>query len=207
MTPTPADVAEARRAKSELRAGLLAARTRRPNQDRTATSTALAHAFEAAFGDPFRAATPPPTIATYLSVGTEPDTAFLNALLVTLGATTLAPVLTDDGDLDWALVAAEQPGLRGTREPTGGRLGHHAISGADLVLVPALAVDHAGHRLGRGGGSYDRALARVRATATVLAVVHDDEVLDAVPTEPHDRPVDGVLTPSGVLYFATAGRA
>jgi 5-formyltetrahydrofolate cyclo-ligase len=210
VTPRPDDLAEARRAKSELRATLLAARTNRPNPDRMAISTALARAFEATFGDRFRAATPGPVIATYLSVRTEPGTAPLNALVATLAVTTLAPVLTDDGDLDWAVTLGDsgaQPGLRGTREPTGARLGRNAITTADLVLVPALAVDRAGHRLGRGGGSYDRALTRVQATAMVLAVVHDDEVLDAVPSEPHDRSVDGVLTPSGVLYIATAGRA
>lgn len=218
VTPTPADP-DARRAKSELRAAILAARANRPKPDRTAISTALADAFDAAFGDRFRGATRQPVIATYLSVGTEPGTAALNALIAKLSVTTLAPVLTEDGDLDWAVAnpgshaetplggAGEQPGLRSTREPTGARLGRTAITNADLVLVPALAVDRAGHRLGRGGGSYDRALTRVQATATVLAVVHDDEVLDAVPSEPHDRPVDGVLTPSGVLYFATAGRA
>ena len=146
-----------------------------------------------------------------MSVDTEPGTAPLNLLLAKLAVTTLAPVLTDDRDLDWAVLnpdarAGEQPGLRRTREPTGARLGRGAITNADLVLVPALAVDHAGHRLGRGGGSYDRALMRVNAAATVLAVVHDDEVLDVVPSEPHDRSVDGALTPSGVLYFATAER-
>jgi 5-formyltetrahydrofolate cyclo-ligase len=210
VTPTAADLADARRAKSELRAASLAARANRPNSERTAIGTALANAFDGAFGDRFRDATRRPVIATYLSVGTEPDTAHLNALLAKLGVITLVPVLTDDGDLDWAVAASatdEQPGLRGTREPAGPRLGRDAITSADLVLVPALAVDRAGHRLGRGGGSYDRALTRVQATAVVLGVVHDDEVLDAVPSEPHDRPVDGVLTPSGVLYFATAGRA
>jgi 5-formyltetrahydrofolate cyclo-ligase len=215
VTSTPADPAHARRAKSELRAALLAARANRPNPERTAVSTALARAFEAAFGDRFRGATPRPVIATYLSVGSEPDTAHLNAGLTELGVTTLAPVLTDDGDLDWAAATtenratephsgAEQFGLRGTREPTSPRLGRDAITSADLVLVPALAVDRAGHRLGRGGGSYDRALTRVQVTAVVLAVVHDDEVLDAVPFELHDRIVDGALTPSGVRYFGTA---
>ena len=210
VTPPPADLTDARRAKSELRTALLAARANRKTHDRTAISAALAHAFDTALGDRFRAVTPGPTIATYLSVGTEPGTAPLNALFATLAVSILAPVLTDDGDLDWAVAdtdsLAEQPGLRSTREPTGARLGRNAITNADLVLVPALAVDRAGHRLGRGGGSYDRALTRVQATATVLAVVHDDEVLNAVPSEPHDRPVDGVLTPSGVIYFATTGR-
>jgi 5-formyltetrahydrofolate cyclo-ligase len=70
--------------------------------------------------------------------------------------------------------------------------------------VPALAVDGAGTRLGQGGGSYDRALARLGAGARrlVLAVVHDDEVLAGpLPREPHDVGVDGALTPSGLVLF------
>jgi 5-formyltetrahydrofolate cyclo-ligase len=89
--------------------------------------------------------------------------------------------------------------------PDGTPLGLDAITDADVILVPALAVDVSGHRLGRGGGSYDRALTRVRPGQTVLGVVHDDEVLDAVPFEPHDRTVEGALTPSGVRYFNPSG--
>jgi 5-formyltetrahydrofolate cyclo-ligase len=66
------------------------------------------------------------------------------------------------------------------------------------VLVPALAVDRSGRRLGRGGGSFDRALCRVDRSRT-LALVYDDEVLDEIPAEPHDCRVGGILTPSGLL--------
>jgi len=69
-----------------------------------------------------------------------------------------------------------------------------------VLLVPALAVDGAGHRIGKAGGFYDRLLAdRERlapaARPLVVAVVHDDELLDAIPTEPHDERVDAVVTP------------
>ena len=84
-------------------------------------------------------------------------------------------------------------------EPAGPPLGRDAIGAADLVLVPALAVDEAGRRLGQGGGSYDRALPRT--TAPVVAVVFGDEVLDTIPAERHDRPVDGVLTPEHGLRW------
>ncbi|MFB6395191.1 5-formyltetrahydrofolate cyclo-ligase, partial [Polymorphospora sp. 2-325] len=76
--------------------------------------------------------------------------------------------------------------------------GPAAVGAADLVVVPAVAVDRRGLRLGRGGGSYDRALARVAPATLTVALLHDGELLDAVPAEEHDRPVHAVITPSGV---------
>ena len=79
--------------------------------------------------------------------------------------------------------------------PVGSRV--DAVARADLVVVPALAVDRYGFRLGRGGGSYDRALARVSASTLTVALLHDGELLDRLPAEPHDRPVRAVVTPGG----------
>ncbi len=107
----------------------------------------------------------------------------------------LLPVLLEDGDLDWTVYDGTlASGARGVQEPIGERLGVDAIASCDLVLVPALLVDRRGHRLGKGGGSYDRALAR--ATGLTIALVHDDEVIDVLPTEPHDVPVRAIATPS-----------
>ena len=113
----------------------------------------------------------------------------------------LLPVLRPDNDLDWAaydgpagLVAAG----RGLLEPTSPPLGVHALATADVVLVPGLAVSSRGERLGRGGGSYDRALGRVPAGTPVTVLLYDDEVGLDVPVEPHDRPVTHVATASGV---------
>ena len=140
-------------------------------------------------------------------MGAEPGTGPLIRVLAEQGIRTLVPVLTETAELDWTAIAPGgviRAGLRGTVEPDGPRLGLDAVASASIVLVPAVAVDSHGHRLGRGGGSYDRALERVGSDALVLAVVHDDEVLDAVPVEAHDRPVHGALTPRGVLFFPTA---
>ncbi len=116
----------------------------------------------------------------------------------------LLPLLRDDMDLEWAEYAGEDalvPAARGLREPTTRSLGRGVLREADVVLVPALAVDATGARLGQGGGSYDRAL--LRALGLVLAIVHDDEVVDAIPSEPHDLGVDGMLTPqAGVRLVA-----
>lgn len=129
-------------------------------------------------------------VAAYASTGTEPGT---RALLDDLSAV-LLPVLLADGDLDWALWEGELvAGLRGTLQPPGAPLGRDAVADCDLVVVPALGVDRAGTRLGRGGGSYDRALARARGT--VLAPLHDGELHDHLPVEPHDHPVDAAVLP------------
>jgi 5-formyltetrahydrofolate cyclo-ligase len=194
--PVPADVLATAAAKAALRRSIAARRSAVPETARTATGVALAEVFASWLGEAG-------LVAVYLSVGTEPDTAALIETLRVASVPMIAPVLLPDGDLDWAAVSTEttRPGLRGTVEPAGPRLGVDAIAAAKVVLVPALAVDESGHRLGRGGGSYDRALTRVRSSSRVLAVVHDDEVIDVVPAVAHDRRVDGVLTPSGVRIF------
>jgi len=134
--------------------------------------------------------------ASYVSIGTEPPTGHLLDALA--GRCVLLPVLRPDGDLDWADAAGGlAPGPRGLRQPTGPRLGVQAVAGCALVLVPALAVDRSGTRLGRGGGSYDRAL--TRATGRIVALLYDGELLDVLPREPHDVPVHAVITPADGL--------
>lgn len=116
----------------------------------------------------------------------------------------LLPAMLPDRDLDWVTyegALAAGGALRILREPPGQRLGVDAIAAADLVFVPALAVDGTGARLGRGGGSYDRALGRVRAGVPIIALLYPDEVLPTVPTQPHDRPVTAALTPDGLVEF------
>jgi 5-formyltetrahydrofolate cyclo-ligase len=78
------------------------------------------------------------------------------------------------------------------------------VTRADVELLPGLAVDGRGMRLGRGGGSYDRVLARLERTGAQPALVvllYDAEVVARVPAEAHDRPVHAVVTPSGVRRF------
>jgi 5-formyltetrahydrofolate cyclo-ligase len=114
----------------------------------------------------------------------------------------LLPVLLDDGDLDWCVYDGRlAPARLGLHEPVGPRLGPDAIGGCDLVLVPALLVDRQGHRLGKGGGSYDRVLRRARGLT--VALLHDDELVDALPSEPHDVTVGAAATPSlGVVRLS-----
>ncbi len=144
-------------------------------------------------------------VTAYVSMPTEPDTGPLRRALHAAGIRVMLPIVLAGGLLDWAedvgpLRATAGPG---GDEPIGPRLGGGAIGDADVVLVPALAVDTLGHRLGQGAGYYDRALPMAAPGAPVIALVHTSEVLDAavetVPTRPHDRPVDAVVTPRGCL--------
>jgi 5-formyltetrahydrofolate cyclo-ligase len=132
------------------------------------------------------------TVAAYVSVGSEPDTRGLIYALWKRGTYVLLPLLRADYELDWASYEGPDslgPGPRGLLEPTEPPRGVTAITSADLVIVPALAVDRGGMRLGRGGGSYDRALARVGPAIPTIALIYDDELLDEVPAGPLDQPV------------------
>jgi 5-formyltetrahydrofolate cyclo-ligase len=132
------------------------------------------------------------TVAAYVSVGTEPDTRGLLFALWKRGTYVLLPVLKPDGELDWASYEGPDslaPGQRGLLEPVEPRRGVIAITSADLIIVPAVAVDRSGRRLGRGGGSYDRALARVGAAIQTVALLYHGELIARVPAGPHDQPV------------------
>jgi 5-formyltetrahydrofolate cyclo-ligase len=147
-------------------------------------------------------------VAVYASLPGEPGTEPVRRALRARGVEVLLPVVRPDLHLDWALDTGEPltaSSARGGPEPPGDRLGETAICRADVVLVPALAADGEGHRLGQGGGCYDRALPHARPDVPVLALLHDDEVLDAaagpVPAEQHDRRVTGVVTPTRWIWL------
>jgi 5-formyltetrahydrofolate cyclo-ligase len=139
-------------------------------------------------------------VCAYVPIGTEPGTIGLLTALVEQGRRVLLPVVVGARALDWAWFDGPLvPGPFGLREPGGPRLGETAIALASAVLVPALAVDRSGHRLGKGGGHYDRSLPLARRGVPLVAVVRDDEVVAALPAEPHDVPMTAVLTPNGGL--------
>ncbi len=146
------------------------------------------------------------SVAAYVSVGSEPGTGPLLEALSERGTEVLLPMLLPDGDLDWApytgphgLVAAS----RGMLDPVAHAVGTGAVTMVDAVFVPGLAVDRRGTRLGRGGGSYDRALARAGGRVFTCVLLHDGEVLDMrVPRDLHDVPVAAAATPSGSYRFA-----
>jgi 5-formyltetrahydrofolate cyclo-ligase len=138
------------------------------------------------------------TVAAYISVGTEPDTRGLVYALWKRGTYVLLPLLLSDNDLDWASYEGPDslaPGPRGLLQPTEPPRGPAAVTSADLVIVPALAVARSGLRLGRGGGSYDRVLSRVGAAVPTVALIYDGELLDEVPAGPRDQRVCMVARP------------
>jgi 5-formyltetrahydrofolate cyclo-ligase len=191
--PTPGSLWAA---KTALRDQLLTARGRRPPSQVGEDARAIAgHLME---WEPVRRAA---TVAAYVSVGREPGTGLLLDALVGAGKRVVLPVLQPDLDLDWAPYDGPDslaPARLGLLEPVTPRLGTGSVATADVLLVPGLAVSAAGERLGRGGGCYDRVLARVPVGTPVAVLLHDDEVGVAVPTEAHDRRVTHAATPSGL---------
>jgi 5-formyltetrahydrofolate cyclo-ligase len=183
-----------------MRDQLLTTRNRRPLLERSEAAREIALRLTAA-PEVRRAA----TVTAYVAVGSEPGTAPLLSALVAAGKRVLLPVVLPDLDLDWAVYAGDQdlaPARYGLLEPVGSRLGVDAVATADAVLVPGLAVSSRGERLGRGGGCYDRALARVPVGTFTCVLLHDDEVGVEVPVEPHDRPVTAAVSPAGIVRFA-----
>ena len=167
--------------KIRLRLELLATRkARRPDELEGARAAIRAHVLDRAAGIE--------QVAGYLPMRTEPGSTELLAALHARGSAVMVPVTLPDRDLEWAAWTPAGPG---------GLLGVGAVAAAGLVLAPALAVARDGTRLGRGGGSYDRALRRCRADAMIAALVFDDEVVDTLPHDEWDVPVRAAVTPSG----------
>ena len=129
----------------------------------------------------------PGTITAYESWATEPPTQALIAGLQDAGWRVLVPDTLPDLRLSWHDVAV--PGVD---------LGIDAVASADVLLIPGLAIDGDGYRLGQGGGCYDRTLPLRRPGTLVVAMVFEQEIVRQVPREPHDLPVDAVLTTQAV---------
>jgi 5-formyltetrahydrofolate cyclo-ligase len=128
-------------------------------------------------------------VAAYEPLRTEPGSLELLDQLRGLGIEVLVPVVHPDKDLGWVAWATGVAD-RGTD------LGPTAIASVDAAFVPALAVAADGTRLGRGGGSYDRALARA-AGVPIVALIYADELVAELPRDGWDLPVTAVVTPNG----------
>jgi 5-formyltetrahydrofolate cyclo-ligase len=151
------------------------------------------------------------TVCAYVPVGSEPGSVGLLDALRDAGVRVLLPVAVTSSDgvplpLLWGeyrpgeLVAARF----GLSEPAGPRLAAETLSEAGLVIVPALAVDRRGGRLGRGAGFYDRSLPLRDREARLVAVIRDDELVAELPVEAHDVRMTDAATPAGGLISLPA---
>ena len=181
--------------KVQLRAAILRARREVSAHEHDSEAQALARHLSALV-------TGSVTVCAYVAIGSEPGSIEVLDDLRRIGTRVLLPIARSAADgvpqpLQWGeyrpgeLVAAPH----GLREPTQPWLGAEAIADASLILVPALAVDREGVRLGRGAGYYDRSLPLADGAARMIAVVRDDELVDHLPAEPHDVRMTHALTP------------
>ena len=136
-------------------------------------------------------------VCCYLPYGDEPDTELFIDWALENGITVLLPVAREDGSLDWIDYLGERStGIFGFDEGSGELA---TTEDVDLVIAPALAVGRNGYRLGQGKGFYDRFLESTQAPC--VAVIFDDELLEEVPFENHDQPIDSVVTPKETILL------
>ncbi|MFT4280529.1 5-formyltetrahydrofolate cyclo-ligase [Microbacterium sp.] len=149
------------------------------------------------------------SVSCFLSAPTEPGTHAFIVDAVRRGIRVLLPITRADGLLDWA-VADEHgdivEGLFGMPEPVGEVLSPLAVNDVDLLIIPAAAVDRTGMRLGWGRGYFDKTIGSMERCPPVYAVIFDSELLDEVPRDVHDQPVDGVVTPTRTVTLASHRR-
>jgi 5-formyltetrahydrofolate cyclo-ligase len=188
--------------KAALRERLLAARRSVSDDAHAQEARSLAAHLDALIGGG--------TVCAYVPVGAEPGSIeMLDALLRQADRVLLPVARTSADDSAVALQWGEyHPGQLvtarfGLLEPAGPWLPAAAVADASVLLVPALAVDRTGARLGRGRGFYDRTLVLRNPEARLIALVRDDELLDEVPHEPHDVPMTHALTPGHGLVELT----
>ena len=140
------------------------------------------------------------SLASYSSMPQEPATGPFNEWALSEGIEVLLPVSLPDSQLGWTRHNGGESvvGRHGITEPAGPVEDAAALDRCDLLLIPACAYSPTGMRLGWGMGYYDRCLARLGGGTPVYAVVFDDDVYPELPSDPHDVPVTGAVTPAGV---------
>ena len=147
------------------------------------------------------------SVSCFLSTTTEPGTRRFVREAVAAGIRVLLPITRADGLLDWAVANDSDEvseGLYGLPEPTGEVLGPIAVNDVDLMIIPAAAIDRTGTRLGWGRGYFDKTIGSMEKCPPVYAVIYDSEVLDSLPREVHDQPVDGIVTPTQTIALSPA---
>ncbi len=147
------------------------------------------------------------SMSCFLSTTTEPGTREFVDAAVARGIRVLLPITRADGLLDWSVAvpgADITEGLFGMPEPEGELLGPIAVGDVDLLVIPAAAVGRDGMRLGWGRGYFDKTLGSMEGCPPVYAVIFDSEILDEVPSDVHDQPVTGIVTPTQTLDLTSS---
>ena len=196
--------------KAALRERLLAARRRVADAVRATEARMLGEQLDAFVADHLPSGS---TICAYVPVNTEPGSIEILDMLLRRSVRVLLPVArTSSEDVPLPLRWGEyRPdaltrGRWGLLEPAEPWLPCSALAEAALVLVPALAVDRTGVRLGRGRGFYDRSLPNRDPQAWLIAMVRDEELVGELPADPHDVPMTHALTPRrGVIALSPGG--
>lgn len=148
----------------------------------------------------------PGTLAAFLPLPTEPPIRPALEAAAQAGWQLLLPRISGPGKLAWVAWDPHQPlapGPLGLAEPAGPDLGSAAFHQAQLQLIPALALDRQGRRLGQGGGYYDRLLAQP-SQGQKLGVVFAQEILPALPLDPWDAQLPAALTQEGICQLEKA---
>ena len=182
--------------KPALRERMLAARALVPREERAAASRAIAERLES-----LPAWMGARTVALYAAMGAEVDTAELARRALSAGKRVVWPRLATSGPaMEFAACASTDLVMGPTRalEPP-----HSAppfpIDTIDLVVVPGVAFDARGGRLGRGRGHYDATLAQFPRGTFRVGLAFESQIIAAVPSEPHDERLDAVATEARVL--------
>jgi 5-formyltetrahydrofolate cyclo-ligase len=194
---TAADDAALRGAKDVLRHAVQTRRESRTAEQRRGDDEARLAVLDAQLGERL-----PGTVAAYLSTGVEPGTLQVVGWLAAHGVRVLLPVLSRGPEPAWAPYGgpdALRQGRFGILEPSTALLPEGGLAEAELLLLPGMAANRRGDRLGRGGGWYDRALRFAAPGSSTCVLLNDDEVLEAIPVQEWDVPVDAILSPGGWL--------
>lgn len=178
--------------KRHIRTTVLRRLKTQPEEDRRRKSEAIGR--KLAQLDVFRTAK---VVCCYVSLAYEVETRQLIAQMLATGQRVIVPRLeARDVELCELRDPATElaPGAFGVPEPSRDACRRVDPGAVDLVLVPGIAFDRRGHRLGHGGGYFDRLLSRLPRTTCTVGLCFDFQLLDHLPTDPHDHAVQTVIS-------------
>lgn len=193
--------------KKELRAVALSRRDALPAAERAASSAFITAALQTM---PAYAAAR--TVMLYVSFGSEVETGDLITSALAGGKRVTVPkVIKSEGALVVSLLTDPArdlaPGAYGILEPRYDALRPVRPDSLDLIVVPGVAFDTEGRRIGYGGGYYDRFLPTVSPTAACVALAYEAQLFPALPQEAYDHRVDYVVTEEGIIDCRAGGKA